>query len=80
MRQFLNVLLLINLLESSISIEIFKEKAWMDSRGKDNFFDYAEIAEPKYYYNINSRGSDLSNYSSNVDLDLFVTADDDDVR
>lgn len=74
----MNVLLMltINFLKSSESVELFKEKAWMDSRGKDNFFDYAEKAEPNYYYYNISRASDLNNYSSNVDLELFVTADD----
>ena len=70
------LMLSLNFLKSSESVEIFNEKAWMDSRGKDNFFDYAEKAEPNYYYYNISRASDSNNYSSNVDLELFDTADD----
>lgn len=77
MRQLL-VLLSINFLKSSESVETFNEKAWMDIRGKDHFFDYAEVAEANNYYYYNTRASDLSSYNSNVDLGLFVA--DDDVR
>lgn len=67
------ITLSIKFIEKSESLENVKEKAWMDSRGKDTFFDYAEYAEPKnktnYFYSQKSSGN---NYSSNLDLDLFV--------
>lgn len=71
------ITLSIKLIEKSESLEYRKEKAWMDSRGKDTFFDYTENAEPKinnnYYYSRSSSDDSLNNYSSNLDLDLFVT-------
>jgi hypothetical protein len=54
-------------------VEFLKEQAWMDNRGRDKFFDYAELAEGnQYYYNI--KNEDVNNYSNNVDLELFYVS------
>jgi hypothetical protein len=54
-------------------VEFLKEQAWMDNRGRDKFFDYAELAEGnQYYYNI--KNGDVNNYSNNVDLELFYVS------
>lgn len=77
MRKSLNVLFIFfsfNSLKNCKSTE-FDEKAWLDNRGRNKFYDYAEFAEPKnYYYNIRGDGHDKNNYSSNVDLELFVAS------
>jgi hypothetical protein len=71
------ITLSIKFIEKCESLEHAKEKTWMDSRGKDKFFDYAEYTEPKnnnnYYYSHKNSGDSVNNYSSNLDLDLFVT-------
>lgn len=68
------VILLINFCGKSESADLStKENA--ENRGRDTFFDYAELTEPQNYYYYKTSGSDLNNYSSNVDVELFVGDD-----
>lgn len=68
------ITLSIKFVQKSESLEHVKEKALLDSRGRDKFFDYAEFAEPKIYNYKHDSGDSVNNYSSNLDLDLFVAA------
>lgn len=41
------------ILKNVTCVEYLGEQVWIDNRGRDKFFDYAEVAEPstkKYYF------------------------------
>lgn len=46
---------------------------WMDVRGREKFFDYAEVAEANRYYYASTK-EDQSSYSNNVDSELFYVS------
>jgi hypothetical protein len=48
-------------------IELFDEKAWMDERGRDKYFEYSDLTEPA------AAASAVveSNYSNNIDFEQF---------
>lgn len=63
----------LSLIKEVTCIEFLQEQAWIDNRGRDKFFDYAELTESnRNYYNINA--GDVNNYSNNVDLELFFVS------
>lgn len=74
MNKVAHVLLAIslNIFQDITCIEYLNEQAWLDTRGRDSFFDYTALAEPnRYYYN---NINDQNTYSNNVDSELFFVS------
>ncbi|KAG5683203.1 hypothetical protein PVAND_012499 [Polypedilum vanderplanki] len=69
MKNILHLILPLIILANAQNIEIFNEKAWMDEKGRDKFFEYSDsdIIEPATVL-LRSRES---KYSNNIDFEQF---------
>lgn len=72
MKKILHIFLAIslNFTKNVTCIELLKEQAWIDTQGRDKFFDYAELAEENRYY-YNTRSAHVNNHNNNLNLELF---------
>lgn len=68
MNYIVHFIFLFIIFAKALSIELFSEKAWMDDKGRDKYFEYSDsdLTEPAAVIL-----SIESNYSNNIDFEQF---------